>query len=114
MQGQLDRKDRECEAKTKEKDELMKTLNILKEKLDAETKDKAGVSQKLTEMIAHADQLRQTVSLVFLLWYQTGTFILSFDHYFFTYVVHNIGCSFVAANKNYQVHVRFWFIFSLR
>lgn len=40
----------------------MKTLNILKGKLDTETKEKLGVSQQLSEMSQHAETLRQSVS----------------------------------------------------
>ena len=40
----------------------MKTLNILKGKLDSATQENLGAAQKLTEMAAHADVLRETVS----------------------------------------------------
>ena len=62
LRSQFERKERECEAKIQEKEELMKTLNILKSKLDSETQEKLGANQKLGEMVAHAETLRQTVS----------------------------------------------------
>lgn len=34
--GKLERKERECETKTQEKDEMMKTLNKMKDKLQRE------------------------------------------------------------------------------
>jgi len=58
----LERKERECEAKVQEKEELMKTLNILKGKLDSVTQENMGTTQKLSEMAAHAETLRQSVS----------------------------------------------------
>jgi len=61
MRGQLERKERECEAKAQEKEELMRTLNILKGKLESESKDRQTTETKLTEMTQHAETLRKTV-----------------------------------------------------
>lgn len=63
MKVQLDRKERECEAKVQEKEDLMRTLNILKGKLDSESKDHKTTEVKLTEMTQHAETLRKAVSL---------------------------------------------------
>ncbi|XP_078490122.1 disheveled-associated activator of morphogenesis 2 isoform X2 [Ciona intestinalis] len=60
MKGNLDRKDRECEAKTQEKEEMMKTLNILKGKLDSESKDRQDSDKKLTDMTQHVEVLTKT------------------------------------------------------
>nr|CAB3236063.1 disheveled-associated activator of morphogenesis 2 [Phallusia mammillata] len=60
MKVQLDRKERECEAKVQEKEDLMRTLNILKGKLDSETKDRQTTEGKLTEMTQHVDTLRKS------------------------------------------------------
>uniref|UniRef100_H2YP93 Uncharacterized protein n=1 Tax=Ciona savignyi TaxID=51511 RepID=H2YP93_CIOSA len=62
MKGNLDRKERECEAKGKEQEELMKTVNILKGKLDAESKERLSSDQKLTDMTQHVEVLTKTVS----------------------------------------------------
>uniref|UniRef100_H2YP91 Uncharacterized protein n=1 Tax=Ciona savignyi TaxID=51511 RepID=H2YP91_CIOSA len=56
MKGNLDRKERECEAKGKEQEELMKTVNILKGKLDAESKERLSSDQKLTDMTQHVER----------------------------------------------------------
>uniref|UniRef100_H2YP95 Uncharacterized protein n=1 Tax=Ciona savignyi TaxID=51511 RepID=H2YP95_CIOSA len=61
MKGNLDRKERECEAKGKEQEELMKTVNILKGKLDAESKERLSSDQKLTDMTQHVEVLTKTI-----------------------------------------------------
>lgn len=59
---QLDRKERECEAKIKEKEELMRTVNILKSKLDSETKTRNTIQQRLADATQQADLLRRNLS----------------------------------------------------
>uniref|UniRef100_H2YP92 GBD/FH3 domain-containing protein n=1 Tax=Ciona savignyi TaxID=51511 RepID=H2YP92_CIOSA len=64
MKGNLDRKERECEAKGKEQEELMKTVNILKGKLDAESKERLSSDQKLTDMTQHVEEsLQEAIKL---------------------------------------------------
>uniref|UniRef100_S4R6S4 Dishevelled associated activator of morphogenesis 1b n=1 Tax=Petromyzon marinus TaxID=7757 RepID=S4R6S4_PETMA len=55
--GRLEKKERECEAKTQEKEDMMKTLNKMKEKLQRESQElrvareqTAALSAKLQEM----------------------------------------------------------------
>lgn len=57
LQQSLEKKKRECEAKTKEKEELMELLNKMKEKLERETKEHKQAKQQVEELLARLKQL---------------------------------------------------------
>ena len=63
VKTQLDRKERECEAKIHEKEELMRTLTILKGKLESESKEKKKFELKSDDLTKQADELTKLVSL---------------------------------------------------
>lgn len=50
LQQKLEKKERECDAKSQEKDEMMQTLNKMKEKLEKETGEHRLVKQQVAEL----------------------------------------------------------------
>ncbi|XP_024140275.1 disheveled-associated activator of morphogenesis 1 isoform X2 [Oryzias melastigma] len=60
LQQSLEKKKRECEAKTKEKEELMELLSKMKEKLERETKEHRQAKQQAEELLARLKQLSST------------------------------------------------------
>ncbi|XP_004082105.1 disheveled-associated activator of morphogenesis 1 [Oryzias latipes] len=63
LQQSLEKKKRECEAKTKEKEELMELLNKMKEKLERETKEHKQAKQQVEELLARLKQLSSASSV---------------------------------------------------
>ncbi|XP_010776028.1 disheveled-associated activator of morphogenesis 1 [Notothenia coriiceps] len=61
LQQKFDKKERECDAKTQEKEDMMQTLNKMKEKLEKESTEHKNVKQHVSELTArlHDLSLRQ-------------------------------------------------------
>lgn len=57
LQQKFDKKERECDAKTQEKDEMMQTLNKMKEKLEKETFEHKNVKQQVAELSVRLHEL---------------------------------------------------------
>ncbi|XP_061668597.1 disheveled-associated activator of morphogenesis 1-like isoform X2 [Syngnathoides biaculeatus] len=57
LQQKLEKKERECDAKTQEKDDMMRTLNKMKEKLEKESGEHKNVKQQVAELTARLQQL---------------------------------------------------------
>lgn len=57
LQQKFDKKERECDAKTQEKDEMMQTLNKMKEKLEKETFEHRNVKQQVADLSARLHDL---------------------------------------------------------
>lgn len=57
LQQKFDKKERECDAKTQEKDDMMQTLNKMKEKLEKETFEHRNVKQQVAELSARLHEL---------------------------------------------------------
>lgn len=57
LQQKFDKKERECDAKTQEKDEMMQTLNKMKEKLEKESFEHKNVKQQVAELSARLHEL---------------------------------------------------------
>ncbi|XP_051852849.1 disheveled-associated activator of morphogenesis 2 isoform X1 [Antechinus flavipes] len=58
--SRLERKERECETKTIEKDEMMKTLNKMKDKLARESQELRQVRSQLAELVAQFNEFSPT------------------------------------------------------
>uniref|UniRef100_A0A8C4F0N1 Disheveled-associated activator of morphogenesis 1 n=1 Tax=Dicentrarchus labrax TaxID=13489 RepID=A0A8C4F0N1_DICLA len=63
LQQKFDKKERECDAKTQEKEDMMQTLNKMKEKLEKESHEHKNVKQQVAELTARLHEL-STVRLV--------------------------------------------------
>lgn len=61
LQQKFEKKERECDAKTQEKDDMMQTLNKMKEKLEKESFEHRNVKQQVAELTARLHEL-STVS----------------------------------------------------
>lgn len=59
MQQKLEKKERECDAKTQEKEEMMQTLNKMKEKLEKETSEHKQVKQQVADLTAQLHELNR-------------------------------------------------------
>ncbi|KAK3541983.1 hypothetical protein QTP86_009221 [Hemibagrus guttatus] len=57
LQQKLEKKERECEVKSQEKDDMMQTLNKMKEKLEKETGEHRLVKQQVAELNARLHDL---------------------------------------------------------
>lgn len=57
LQQKMEKKERECDAKTQEKEEMMQTLNKMKEKLEREMGEHKLVKQQVAEMTARLHDL---------------------------------------------------------
>ena len=57
LQQKLEKKERECEAKAQEKEEMMQTLNKMKDKLEREATDHRMVKQQVTDLSAQLHDL---------------------------------------------------------
>ncbi|KAG7265270.1 hypothetical protein CRUP_020516 [Coryphaenoides rupestris] len=57
LQQKFDKKERECDAKTQEKEDMLQTLNKMKEKLERESSEHKGVKQQVAELTARLHQL---------------------------------------------------------
>lgn len=53
----MEKKERECDAKTQEKEEMMQTLNKMKEKLEKETTEHKQVKQQVADLTAQLHEL---------------------------------------------------------
>lgn len=56
LQQRFEKKERECEAKNKEKDDMMALLNKMKDKLERESSDHKQAKQQLEELQARLQQ----------------------------------------------------------
>uniref|UniRef100_A0A4X2LQ34 Dishevelled associated activator of morphogenesis 2 n=1 Tax=Vombatus ursinus TaxID=29139 RepID=A0A4X2LQ34_VOMUR len=61
--SRLERKERECETKTIEKDEMMKTLNKMKDKLARESQELRQARGQLAELVAQLSEFSPTGTL---------------------------------------------------
>uniref|UniRef100_A0A8C4F527 Disheveled-associated activator of morphogenesis 1 n=1 Tax=Dicentrarchus labrax TaxID=13489 RepID=A0A8C4F527_DICLA len=57
LQQKFDKKERECDAKTQEKEDMMQTLNKMKEKLEKESHEHKNVKQQVAELTARLHEL---------------------------------------------------------
>uniref|UniRef100_A0A4W3IX21 Disheveled-associated activator of morphogenesis 2-like n=1 Tax=Callorhinchus milii TaxID=7868 RepID=A0A4W3IX21_CALMI len=60
--GRLEKKERECETKTQEKDDMMKTLNKMKDKLQKESIDLRQARDQVVELSTRLHDLAASVS----------------------------------------------------
>lgn len=63
LQQRFDKKERECEAKNKEKDDMMEMLNKMKDKLERESNDHKQAKLQVAELSARLQQLSSVCSL---------------------------------------------------
>ncbi|XP_059212188.1 disheveled-associated activator of morphogenesis 1-like isoform X2 [Centropristis striata] len=57
LQQKFDKKERECDAKTQEKEDMMQTLNKMKEKLEKESTEHKNVKQQVAELTTRLHEL---------------------------------------------------------
>uniref|UniRef100_A0A3P8XJI4 Dishevelled associated activator of morphogenesis 1b n=1 Tax=Esox lucius TaxID=8010 RepID=A0A3P8XJI4_ESOLU len=57
LQQKFDKKERECDAKTQEKEDMMQTLNKMKEKLEKESSEHKQAKQQVTDLSARLHEL---------------------------------------------------------
>lgn len=57
LQQKFEKKERECDAKTQEKEDMMQTLNKMKEKLEKESNEHKNVKQQVAELTARLHEL---------------------------------------------------------
>lgn len=57
LQQKFEKKERECDAKTQEKEDMMQTLNKMKEKLEKESTEHKSVKQQVAELTARLHEL---------------------------------------------------------
>ncbi|KAM7173049.1 disheveled-associated activator of morphogenesis 2 [Macrochelys suwanniensis] len=57
--SRLEKKERECEIKTQEKDEMMKTLNKMKDKLQKESLELRQTRDQMTDLVAQFNEFSQ-------------------------------------------------------
>ncbi|XP_077443156.1 disheveled-associated activator of morphogenesis 1b isoform X1 [Stigmatopora argus] len=57
LQQRLEKKERECDVKTQEKDDMMQTLNKMKEKLEKESGEHKNVKMQVAQLSAQLHQL---------------------------------------------------------
>lgn len=50
LQQKFEKKERECDAKTQEKEDMMQTLNKMKEKLEKESTEHKAVKQQVADL----------------------------------------------------------------
>lgn len=55
----LEKKERECDAKAQEKEEMMLTLNKMKEKLEKESTEHKQVKQQVADLTAQLHELNR-------------------------------------------------------
>lgn len=63
LQQRLEKKERECEAKNKEKEDMMAMLNKMKDKLEREINDHKQAKLQVAELSARLQQLSSVCSL---------------------------------------------------
>lgn len=54
--SRLEKKERECDIKTQEKDEMMKTLNKMKDKLQKEALELRQTRDQMTDLVAQLNE----------------------------------------------------------
>lgn len=54
--SRLEKKERECETKTQEKDEMMKTLNKMKDKLQKESLELRQTRDQMNDLVAQLNE----------------------------------------------------------
>uniref|UniRef100_A0A674IPB0 Dishevelled associated activator of morphosis 2 n=1 Tax=Terrapene triunguis TaxID=2587831 RepID=A0A674IPB0_9SAUR len=59
LMSRLEKKERECEIKTQEKDEMMKTLNKMKDKLQKESLELRQTRDQMTDLVAQFNEFSQ-------------------------------------------------------
>ena len=64
LASNLKKKERECEIKMEETDELLSTLNKIKTKLERETTSHFEAKQQLGDLTAKVNELQQMVSFI--------------------------------------------------
>lgn len=57
LQQRFEKKERECDAKTQEKEDMMQTLNKMKEKLEKESTEHKNVKQQVAELTVQLHEL---------------------------------------------------------
>ncbi|KAL6096080.1 daam1 [Pungitius sinensis] len=57
LQQRFEKKERECDAKTQEKEDMMQTLNKMKEKLEKESTEHKNVKQQVAELTGQLHEL---------------------------------------------------------
>ncbi|KAH0622619.1 hypothetical protein JD844_025074, partial [Phrynosoma platyrhinos] len=65
LMSRLEKKERECEIKTQEKDEMMKTLNKMKDKLQRESVELRQTRDQMTDLVAQLNEFSQGGSISF-------------------------------------------------
>lgn len=56
LMSRLEKKERECETKTQEKDEMMKTLNKMKDKLQKESLELRQTRDQMNDLVAQLNE----------------------------------------------------------
>jgi len=56
LMSKLEKKERECETKTQEKDEMMKTLNKMKDKLQKESLELRQARDQMNDLVAQLNE----------------------------------------------------------
>lgn len=56
LMSRLEKKERECDIKTQEKDEMMKTLNKMKDKLQKEALELRQTRDQMTDLVAQLNE----------------------------------------------------------
>nr|XP_060610079.1 disheveled-associated activator of morphogenesis 2 isoform X2 [Anolis sagrei ordinatus] len=65
LMSRLEKKERECEIKTQEKDEMMKTLNKMKDKLQKESLELRQTRDQMTDLVSQINEFSQGGSISF-------------------------------------------------
>ncbi|KAJ6666796.1 hypothetical protein lerEdw1_018797 [Lerista edwardsae] len=65
LMSRLEKKERECDIKTQEKDEMMKTLNKMKDKLQKESLELRQTRDQMTDLVAQLSEFSQGNSISF-------------------------------------------------
>uniref|UniRef100_A0A803TI74 Dishevelled associated activator of morphosis 2 n=1 Tax=Anolis carolinensis TaxID=28377 RepID=A0A803TI74_ANOCA len=65
LMSRLEKKERECEIKTQEKDEMMKTLNKMKDKLQKESLELRQTRDQMTDLVTQINEFSQGGSISF-------------------------------------------------
>uniref|UniRef100_A0A8C3INF2 Dishevelled associated activator of morphosis 2 n=1 Tax=Chrysemys picta bellii TaxID=8478 RepID=A0A8C3INF2_CHRPI len=61
LMSRLEKKERECEIKTQEKDEMMKTLNKMKDKLQKESLELRQTRDQMTDLVAQFNEFSEKI-----------------------------------------------------
>lgn len=69
--AKLERKERECETKTQEKEEMMKTLNKMKDKLQREGVELRSAREQVLDLSSRINDIAVSTVVFFILGYMT-------------------------------------------